>query len=561
MRLATRTFLLTFLPAALLLTLSFWMVERQVTAAARDAVRTSLREQQITLARLSATREDDARRALAVLSENAALKAGMVLLHLDPEGGNTQLTVEDQLQDVGRASSFNLLCVSDTAGLPLAGVMREGDHLDALAANDVPPPDSSIFVTRGRVFRMFSANVEQNGEVLGRLLAGEEFQTADAGVPQVLEHNGRIVQSNVAGVSHEALERFLRTCGEAPECEGRLAAESYVAMTMGGMRNGSGYVLRSLRSVDAANGPIQARLRRVFWWASAGSLILALATCVLASRSVAGPIERLVDHLKRCEAQGDLREFNVDPGAAGEVLALTETFSRAAAAARQSSLNLRRAYVEFVGLLASALDARDPYTAGHSARVSQYSCAIAHILQVPDEEMETTRIGALLHDIGKIGISDAVLQKPGRLTRQEFELLKQHPSIGRRILEGVQEFERYLPIVELHHENWDGSGYPHGQRTEETPRPARIVHVADAYDAMTSSRPYRKGLGMEDAVAELERWAGKQFDPEIVRIFAGLVRSCPTAAEPGDGQFAASLLRLAEALDAHRVPDPAEKMV
>src|SRR5439155_16571446 len=156
-----------------------------------------------------------------------------------------------------------------------------------------------------------------------------------------------------------------------------------------------------------------------------------------------------------------------------------------------------RAYVEFVGSLASALEARDGYTAGHSGRVSEHACAIAKVLKVSEEEMDIIRLGALLHDIGKIGVADHVLQKPGRLTKQERALIQQHPAIGRRILEGVRGFEPYLSTVELHHENWDGTGYPLGLRGDATPLSARIVHVADAYDAMTTDRPYRQGMNHE----------------------------------------------------------------
>jgi HD-GYP domain-containing protein (c-di-GMP phosphodiesterase class II) len=136
--------------------------------------------------------------------------------------------------------------------------------------------------------------------------------------------------------------------------------------------------------------------------------------------------------------------------------------------------------------------------------------------------VEEIRIGALLHDIGKIGISDNVLQKAGKLTDEEYALIKQHPTIGRHILEGVHGFQRYLAVVELHHENWDGTGYPHGLVNEKVPLSARIVHVADAYDAMTSDRPYCRGMSHEEAVAVLQRFAGTQFDPRIVQLFCGI---------------------------------------
>ncbi len=137
-------------------------------------------------------------------------------------------------------------------------------------------------------------------------------------------------------------------------------------------------------------------------------------------------------------------------------------------------------------------------------------------------DVERVQIGALLHDIGKIGIPDAVLQKPGRLTDDEYSLVKLHPEIGRRILEGVQGFAPYLSAVELHHENHDGTGYPHGLERDQTPVDARIIHVADAYDAMTTDRPYRVGMTHEKAIGTILANAGTQFDPDIASAFAGL---------------------------------------
>jgi putative nucleotidyltransferase with HDIG domain len=196
--------------------------------------------------------------------------------------------------------------------------------------------------------------------------------------------------------------------------------------------------------------------------------------------------------------------------------------------------------VEFVGSLANALDARDRYTAGHSYRVSQLSSATAAAMGLGPEVVERIRIGALLHDIGKIGIADRVLQKPGRLTDEEFAVVKQHPVIGRRILEGVRGLAPYLEAVELHHENWNGSGYPKGQSREETPIDARIIHVADAYDAMTTNRSYRRGMIHEHAIHELFTHAGTQFDPQVVEIFATMPREIVSGGQPSesDGHIA-----------------------
>ncbi len=141
-------------------------------------------------------------------------------------------------------------------------------------------------------------------------------------------------------------------------------------------------------------------------------------------------------------------------------------------------------------------------------------------MNLSEQELETIRVGALLHDLGKIGISDLVLQKPDRLTPEETELIRQHPVIGKRILENVQGLDAYLGIVELHHENLDGTGYPHGLKGEETPLHARIVKVADAYDAMTSDRPYRRGKDHAEAIAVLKSACGSEMDPAVVEAFA-----------------------------------------
>jgi len=178
------------------------------------------------------------------------------------------------------------------------------------------------------------------------------------------------------------------------------------------------------------------------------------------------------------------------------------------------------AYTGAIRALATALDARDPYTAGHSERVSVLSVAIGRSLRLRDEEIEVIRLGALLHDIGKIGVPDAVLLKPTALTHAEFDIIKQHPGAGARILQSVPFLIPHLPIVELHHERPDGRGYPHGLRGDEIPIAAHIVHVADAYDAMTSERVYRKPLSPRAALEELERCSGSQFDPAIVDAFS-----------------------------------------
>ena len=169
--------------------------------------------------------------------------------------------------------------------------------------------------------------------------------------------------------------------------------------------------------------------------------------------------------------------------------------------------------------LVSLVDLRDSYTGGHSTRVADYSRRMALELQLSDRDTETVIMAASLHDIGKIGVPEAVLRKPGKLTEEEFEAIKKHPEFGWMVLRGVEGFEEICLLLLHHHERLDGRGYPGGLRGEEIPFGARIITVADSFDAMTTNRPYRKAGSPEAAAKELLRCAGTQFDPVVVEAF------------------------------------------
>lgn len=180
---------------------------------------------------------------------------------------------------------------------------------------------------------------------------------------------------------------------------------------------------------------------------------------------------------------------------------------------------MRLTFLGVTTALAEALEQRDPYTGGHTRRVHEYSVLIASHLGLPQDEMDTLRLAAIMHDIGKIGVSDQVLRKPGRLNEEEFREMSRHPEVGVDIIEHLPQLAQVVPGVLYHHEQYDGTGYPHKRQAENIPLHARIIGVADAFDAMTSDRPYRKALGFDVAFAELERCAGQQFDPQLVEIF------------------------------------------
>jgi HD-GYP domain-containing protein (c-di-GMP phosphodiesterase class II) len=178
--------------------------------------------------------------------------------------------------------------------------------------------------------------------------------------------------------------------------------------------------------------------------------------------------------------------------------------------------------VALLSTFSRAVEARDPYARGHSARVTEIAAAIARRLGWDEEQLALLHLGGPLHDVGKLGVSEEVLAKPGPLEESELEEIRQHPRLGARILLRVAALREALPYVLYHHERWDGGGYPTGRAGEQIPLEARVLAVADAFDAMTSDRPYRPALNREEAIAEVERCAGTQFDPDIVRVFMEL---------------------------------------
>ncbi|OGW44746.1 MAG: hypothetical protein A2Y66_08005, partial [Nitrospirae bacterium RBG_13_41_22] len=186
---------------------------------------------------------------------------------------------------------------------------------------------------------------------------------------------------------------------------------------------------------------------------------------------------------------------------------------------QQALLVIKKGHLDSVKVLAGAIDAKDPYTRGHSDRVRKMSMRIAMKMGFSEEKLENLVFGALLHDIGKIGIKDAVLQKPGPLTPEEYQSIQEHPLIGVKIVDGIDFLKDKIPMIRNHHEHFDGSGYPDGLIGEVIPLGARIIAVADSFDAMTSLRPHRRALPLEEVFAEMEKGKGKQFEPQILEIF------------------------------------------
>ena len=533
MRFRTRAFLICFVPFAGLLACSFWMIQRFVQSTVRDGLHTSLRQNQRAIADIHAKGDLQNSRFLKVVGENPALKAGMQLLLSNSGSKAAQRTVEDQLRELGEHMGFDFLLVSAPNGKPLAGVVRESvngadGHSQLVPMNTaaLERANAGLLEVGGRTFQVASVPVDENDENIGFLSVGEYFDFAQFATPAVLLHNGSVVESNVRNIPYSAMNAALGACDVQLECEVRLDGNNWISVPMQSF--GAGYLVRSLENIDDVAAPTQSKLHNLFLTVALISVLLAFLCSIASSRSIVKPIAAVVSHLRNAAQSGTLPEFVGRPSSILEIRELTESYNRAALSVRVAGQDLEGAYLEFVGSLANALDARDQYTAGHSNRVSELACATASAMKLAPGHVERIRIGALLHDMGKIGISDSVLQKPGRLTEEEFNIVKQHPVIGRRILEGVQGLAPFIPAVELHHENWDGTGYPKGQSGTETPIDARIIHVADAYDAMTTNRSYRSGMSHEKAISILKENSGTQFDPWIVDVFTSFPREVLT---------------------------------
>jgi response regulator RpfG family c-di-GMP phosphodiesterase len=205
-----------------------------------------------------------------------------------------------------------------------------------------------------------------------------------------------------------------------------------------------------------------------------------------------------------------------------------------------------RLFIDLVRALVSAMEAKDAYTRGHSERVARFASRLGQELGLSEDACQQLNLMGLLHDIGKIGVRDAVLQKPGRLTEDEFAEIKRHPDLASTILHELESLHEVMPGVEHHHERYDGQGYPDALAGEQIPLTARILAVADAYDAMTSDRPYRTGIPQAEAEAILRQGAGNQWDPGIVETFLRIMPEIIRIRQSCAGRFSTVPLGLAD---------------
>jgi putative nucleotidyltransferase with HDIG domain len=283
------------------------------------------------------------------------------------------------------------------------------------------------------------------------------------------------------------------------------------------------------RPTAQAFATVHAMQRRTLF-VTAIAAVLALAIGFAMSRRLIEPIQRLAGASSEI-ADGNLA-VRAAVGGDDELAQLAGNFNHMAGNIETLVRRLKQAlrqnqelFLETIRTLAAAIDAKDPYTRGHSERVSAYSMAIARHLGLNQEEVFRVRIAAILHDVGKLGVNDQILNKPGGLSEDEFDMMKKHVEIGAQIMSPIRMLRDIIPGIRNHHETWEGSGYPDKLAGEEIPMVARIIGVSDTFDAMTTTRPYQKAMTLDFVLAKMRSMSGTRFDPQVVDAFLAAVEA------------------------------------
>jgi len=543
----------TFGTVAVILSVVFivLMVEARDRVRATEVEKLSLAERIFTT--LEVRREREQLATIAAVAENPTLKAALDTYFTESAFSDLAPDQETSLRDTVTREVDKLAALT---GAGVLALLDSSGHVFASAGASRAPwprgtsivtsPDGSSFqgvaVLPEGAFRYFGAPIRLADLDVGALVIGTRLDAAYAGeiaalanADVVITVNNQVVTSTLpSSVATDLVsnERTRAGSGKAakPEPKGTyaLGGEEYATWTL--LASGPARVY-TLTSIDAAARAATREALTALGMVALGAFSLAAFGSFWLAHALTGPIDKLASEIGMMAAAHDLRRPLRATGISLELDSLTETFNELVRGLTVAETETRAAYLGSIRAFAAMLDARDPYTAGHSERVSALSVLMGRQIGVSQADLEVLRLGALLHDIGKIGVSDAILRKPASLTAEEYEQLKRHPSIGAHILRQVPFLAPHIPIVELHHERPDGRGYPLGLRGDEIPLAARIVHVADAFDAMTSARAYRPGRDTDKAIAELERHSGTDFDPEALDALLAVLPLADTTPE------------------------------
>jgi len=540
-RLLVKTMMVTFITVALLLLVVFAVVMLNMREQVRQTALENLGASQRVLAAFEARRQRELVAVTSTLAENPTLKAAVDTYALE-EGGDPDAracllaTIQRELDKVAAHVDLDAVIVVDAKNTTIAAAGPLHDHWPpgrpvSLVAGSAAVTADPIAAIDQRVFRivavpLFFADAEVGALHIATSLDQRHAESLEelSGTRIAIVRNGAVIASTIPRSSVTAFEAAV---GDGTPLDGivSLEGETHAFRRLIQVGDATFYALESI--VASARAATRDTMRNLMLIGLGAALLTFVGSFWLA-RTLSKPIGRLSEELAEMKISRGVHRRLPLTGSSLEIDTLTETFNGLLSSVAQAEAQTEAAYTGAIRALATALDARDAYTAGHSERVSLFSLAIARQLDLVPKELEVIRLGALLHDIGKIGVSDEILTKPGRLTAEEYEAVKRHPGLGAKILSSVPFLALHIPIVELHHERPDGRGYPHGLKSDDIPLEARVVHVADAYDAMTSARAYRDAMSPADAVRELWRCSGTEYHTEIV---SALVAALPNLTE------------------------------
>ena len=525
----------------------------------REALTTSAQENQLLLATATAREVDihvesvrsrvvSIANALGpVLSRGGAEADQELQTALDSDSGGGLWYLRFTALGEGMSASDRELVLPE----PLARAINDGfdEALSTLEGNHHGPPSSSWMsdpvliggddpqaelvveapvVAHGKLCGVLSAVVSFESiwtQIVGAMRTGETLFVIDGrGVPFASSRRADVAPGmNLAG--SEIVQRFLSSGGRASETRPFDWTRGEVSERHLGSygRTEQGWAIVIQAREEDVYAPVSSMIESTVSLVLAALALAALAAIVLA-RTLSTPINRLAA-ASRAFASGQFSS-RVEIRSNNEIGELADTFNLMASEIETHIRDLKRAADEnselFLGTiraLANAIDAKDPYTRGHSVRVNRYAVIIARRMGLDAASIDSIHVASVLHDVGKIGIDDAILKKPGALTRDEFEVMKTHTTRGADIMAPIRQMERIIPGLRHHHERWNGTGYPDGLAGEGIPLMGRIIAVADTFDAMTTDRPYQRAFTFTEAVARINELKGLAFDERAVEAF------------------------------------------
>jgi len=535
-RLIARTLMAIFLTVAVVLLITFVRLTVETRQRVRSAQTEKLEVGARVFTALEARRQRDQLQMVATLSETPTLKAALSTYAAesafggisDEHAAQLRHTVADVVEKLATTIKADVVAIAATDGQQFAVGGSERDRWDisqVLRFASSADTFQDVVVQPGGAFRVSGAQLRLAGndgldQTVGTLIIGTSLDANYAQELSNLSGAGIVIVVGDSVIARTVSDSVAASVARGPRALTGTTTVDDEEFAVGTLLNSGAARIYVLASVDAAARATTSEALTSLATIALGSVVLTLVASVWLARTLTRPIDRLASDIARMTAARDF-ERRIEPThTSREVDSLADAFNQLVRALSAAEAETNATYLGAIQALAAALDARDPYTAGHSERVSTLSVLIAQRLGLSDAEVDVIRLGALLHDVGKIGVPDEILRKPGPLSPAEFEQIKRHPTLGARILRQVPFLAAHLPIVELHHERPDGKGYPFGLRGDEIPTDARIVHVADAFDAMTSARAYRRRRDPADAMRELWQCAGSQFDAEVVQAFA-----------------------------------------